>query len=515
MSSISSVNHPASDGSIVPDARPDPRDQVVRLRHQAARSGTIFLMARLGIQGFQWAVTLLLARLLLPDDYGLMATAGVFLGLADLLAEAGLGRALIHKKELAPAEKAQAFTLCLLFSAVLYLALWISAPLVAEQLGAPQFTLFLRVTALALLFVPLQAVSGALLEREVKFGVQSAIQTAISVFQSLIVLILAFKGFGAWALGLGALSAKVVQSVVTWYLSKWRLSLAWPSAPGWGLARYGVIISLSSLLWYVYSHADFAVLSALEGPVLLGYYFMAFQLISIPLEKLTVNINQIAFATFCRLQDDPSRMRNWFIRLVALLVLVGLPMMAGLVLVADDAIPLLLGERWRPSVFPLQLLSPIGALMVVSNALSPFFNALGRPDVNLKFTAVCAVILPAAFLALGWAAGMVGICLAWLILYPGLVAALIHRTRPISGVSVSDLLRPLRPILLSALGMSVTVLVVQRALAGDGLATWRLAATVLTGAAIYALLIVGLARQTVMADVLVLVRELRGRGAEE
>jgi O-antigen/teichoic acid export membrane protein len=496
-------------------AEPLQRETAMRLCRRAVRGGTIFLVTRLGIQGFQWIVTLFLARLLLPDDYGLMATAGVLLGLAETVAEAGLGRALIQKKAVTATEQAQAFTLGLLLSVGLYGALWGLAPLAAQHLERPQFALFLRVTALGLLCVPVQAVGAALLERELKFGAQSAIQTAAALVHSVLVLVLACRGYGAWALGLSALAVKLLQSAATGYASRWRPSLAWPSAAAGRLARYGALISLSSLCWYVYSNADFAVLSLLKGTAALGYYFMAYQLISIPTEKLSAHINQVAFATFCRLQDDRARMRGWFSRLIALLALVGAPALIGLALVADDAIPWLLGERWRPAVLPLQLLAPVGAVMVFSYTLSPYFNALGRPDLNLQYAAVCAVLFPPVFLAAGRAAGTVGVCLAWLLLYPGIVAVFIHRTRLLTGFGLRDFLRPLGPVLRGVLCMGAAVFLVRRALAGEGLIAWRLAAAIFTGAAVYAVAILAFGRRTVVADVGILLRELRGRRLED
>src|SRR5262249_7612795 len=162
----------------------------------------------------------------------------------------------------------------------------------------------------------------------------------------------ALAGYGVWSLAWGMLCGRVIETLLLWYFSGWCPALEWPSFQGRHLLGYGLTISLASLIWFVYRAADSAVVSALLGPAMLGYYSIAFQLISLPVEKLTANINQVAFTTYCKLHDDHVRMRRWFSRQVVLLSLIAMPALAGLALVADVAIPLLLGTKWHEAVLP-------------------------------------------------------------------------------------------------------------------------------------------------------------------
>src|SRR5262249_3525686 len=141
---------------------------------------------------------------------------------------------------------------------------------------------------------------------------------------------------------------------------------------------------------------------ALLGPIFLGYYSLAFQLISLPVQKLTATANQVMFPVYCRLQGDRVRLRDWFLRLTALQACVGLPVLAGMALVAPDGLPLVLGDQWGQAVLPLQLLCPVGFVMMVGSAMGPFLNALGRPDLNVRYTAACTIVLPVTFLGAGW-----------------------------------------------------------------------------------------------------------------
>ena len=208
------------------------------------------------------------------------------------------------------------------------------------------------------------------------------------------------------------------------------------------------------MLWFILQYADFAVLGALVGPLFLGYYALAFQLISLPVQKIAATANQVMFSVYCKLQDDRARLRDWLLRLTVLQDF-GPAHSGGHGAVAEDGLPVLLGNQWRPAILPLRLLCPVGGFMMVGSALPPLFNAIGRPDINLRYSAVCAVLLPVSFLGAGWwgsqehgsEGGLVGVCLAWLCLHPLIVTGLIFLTRHLTGVTPIDVLRSHCPCL--------------------------------------------------------------------
>jgi O-antigen/teichoic acid export membrane protein len=480
------------------------------LRRRAVRGGAILMVTRLVTQVFLWSVTLLVARLLLPYDFGLMTSGLIFVGLADLLAEAGVGKALVQKENLQPSDLAEGFTFSLLLSAGLYAVLYLLAGPAAAFLQSPEFTAFLRVLALVVLLIPFKTVPLALLERGLHLGKQSAVHVIVSVAQSGLVLTLAAAGYGYWALATGTLVSRALETAVVIYYSGWRPRLVRPGAGARGLLSFGVHISLGSLLWFVYSNADFAIVGRLAGPEALGLYAFAFQLISLPVQKLTVNVNQVVYPVFCRLQNDRGRMRDWYVRLTVLLGFFGMPVMVGMALVAEDGFALVLGEKWRDAVLPFQLLSLVGVLMIYSHSLPPLFNALGRPDINLKYTAVCTVLFPIGFMVVGLYYGLVGVCLVWLVLYPVLVTTLVVVTRNITGINPLKLLRAQIPVSGAAVFMTTVVMATQASLANVDSTGLRLGASIVLGAGAYCGILWGLARQTVLADVRALWRELKG-----
>jgi O-antigen/teichoic acid export membrane protein len=469
------------------------------------------MFARLAVQLLVWGVTLAVARLLTPFDYGLMTTGMIFIGLADLLGEAGVGRALIQKKELEPADLGHAFTISLALSAGLYAALWAAAGPVGAYLDQPEFPPFLRVLGLFVLLVPFRTVPLALLDRDLRMGRQAAAHVLSSLLQSGTVLALALAGWGYWSLAVGTVVGRLLEVAALMRATGWAPGLLLPGAGQLGLVRFGAHVMLGNLLWFLYSNSDFAVVGKFAGVVELGYYSLAYQLMSLPVLKLTSSINQIVYPVFCRLQDDRERLRDWYVRLTVLLSFLGAPTLAGMALVAPDAFSVLLGPKWGPAILPFRLLATVGVLLVVVASLPPLLNALGRPELPFRYTAVCAVIMPASFVVGVRVWGVVGVCLAWLVVYPVIVAGFYHFTRRVTGVGLGHLLRAHAPVLGAVLVMVACVLLAQHAARGLEPAGLRLALTVATGALVYAGVLMLFARRTVLADLLTLWAELRGR----
>ena len=390
-----------------------------------------------------------------------MSIGLLLVGLADMLAEIGIGRAIIQKERLEPRDVDEAFTLNFLLALIMYGSLFLLAGPLAEQVfEEPELPLFLRVLGWHILLAPFMAIPLALLDRDLRMGRQSVIHASTAVFQASLVLGLAIAGMGYWSLVVGSLARRVAEVVSYMAGSGWRPWLAPLSYRVQGLVRFGLNVSLGSLLWYLYSNVDYVFVGKYAWAEL-GFYALAFQLVSLPAEKLTANLNKIAMPTFSRLQTDAARVRDWFIRLQVLLGFIGMPVMVGMALVADDGLVVVLGEKWSRAVVPFQLLSLSGLFRIYSGMYPMLFNALGRPELNFKVSLFCAVVFPLAYYGAVLYAGMIGVCLVWMIVYPLVVLGMIHFTRHVTGVGLGDLFSSQRTILGGTLAMAAVVLAVQ------------------------------------------------------
>lgn len=487
---------------------------VDQIRRRAVRGGAILIAARLGLQVFQWGTTLVVARLLLPEHYGLVAIAALFVDLASLLASAGFGAALVQQAQITRKLEGQAFTLSLLLAATVYGVIWIAAPHIAQHFDKPEFVTFLRFMALTLWLIPINTVCNALLERELRLGTQAAVMGIVIVLQGTIALGMAYAGYGVWALGVSVVSASTAQALANWYFSGWRPVMAWPSAEARGLTRFGAMLTTSSVLWFIYISSDTLAISILLGPALVGIYAIALQLVRMPVDKISISINSVAFAVYCRMTSEPDRLREWYLQLLSLVLCFVAPVLVGAALVANDVLPVVLGEHWRPIVVPFQILAPVGVSMIIATTLTPLLNALGRPDIPMKFTAVCTAIYPPAFLLATYWFGLVGACLVWLVLFPAQTVLMIHLSRGTTGVSVPLLLRKLTPVLAGLLMMAVSVTVVRYMTAHLPLAP-RVALNVATGAFTYAGCVLQFGGWRMVETLLAMLRQLRSPAAEQ
>src|SRR5262249_11775451 len=160
------------------------------------------------------------------------------------------------------------------------------------------------------------------------------IHVVSAVIQAALVLSLAIAGLGYWSQVIGILIGRSLEAFALLCVSGYRPRLVMLGSRARKLIAFGVHVSLGSLLWFIYSNADFVIVGWLTGATELGFYALAFQLISMPAEKITANLNKVVYPTFCRLQQDPRRLREWSLRLMTLLGFFGMPVIVGMVLVA-------------------------------------------------------------------------------------------------------------------------------------------------------------------------------------
>ena len=503
------------------DGRPDQPDQPSQptsegedrsktLMGRAVRGGAILMAARLLVQVFVWSVTLVVAHLLTPYDYGILATVAIFVGLSDLLAEAGLARALVQKESLTQADINGAFTISLILAALLYVPIYFVAEPAGLFWNMPELPLVLKLLGALVLLVPVRCIAAALLDRELRLGQQAAVNVSCSVVQSGVVLLLAWLGFAYWALTLGVIVGRLLEAAALLRAANWLPRIVRPTYEQFRLIQFGLHVSLSDLLTFAYTKTDVAVIARFCGASATGAYSLAFQLISLPVQKLTINTNQAVYPLLCRLQNDPIRRRDWYLRLTVLLGVFGMPALIGMALVAPDALPLLLGSKWVEAVLPFQLLSVVGVLMVYSASLPPLFTALGRPDINLRYTAVCSVLFPLGFLLGSWRNGVVGVCIVWLTLYPLLFAAQLSLTQRLTGIRLIDFVYAQRIVVTAAVLMTAGVLAIRHLL--DAQSLWlRLPTAIIGGAVIYAGVLLSLGRQSVLKDLRAIWRTLRNK----
>jgi O-antigen/teichoic acid export membrane protein len=441
--------------------------------------------------------TLVLARLLSPEDFGVVALALAIVAVAQVAQESGLGAALIvHRGDLRRA----AATVSLfspLVACGLYAVCFAAAPLAAKFFDEPQLTSVVRVLSLVLVLRGLAIMPLALLEREMRFGPITALEVTAGFAQAGGAIALAFAGAGLWSLVAGQLAFGAVTALLAWSFSPLRPSpLEARRATFRKLARYGRHVGIANLINYGNANAQGIVVGRVLGASPLGYYTIASRLASRPVSVIGNILGRGVFAALVRVFDDPARFRQIWLENLQRLALLSSPAAIGLALVAEPFVLALLGEDWRPVIYPLEILALSSVIRTFTATSGEVFQALHRPNLRVRAeTAFLLLIVPSLLVGAEWR-GITGAATAVLLVNVvfgiGLMASMMH----LLGVSLRDLGRAiLRPA--AGWALMAAALLLLRPLVADMPAAAALVVLIAVGGAVYGLVVALFARDLV------------------
>lgn len=413
--------------------------------------------ARFAAQIGTWAVTLVVIRILSPSDYGLLAMATLFIAFLSMFGEFGLGSALVQQPEVDEATLQRVFGIVLLVHLALAVLLVLGAPLIAAFFSEPRVVPVVRVLSLQFIVAAFVVVPDALLQREMKFKGRSLIELGAVLTGSAATLFLALAGYGVWALVAGTLVAQLLKAIGLNVLVPY---LRWPRFSLQGLRpllRFGGYTTLLQLLWALYVQVDVLIGARLLGKEALGFYSVALHLASLPIQRLSGIVNQIAFPAFARLQDDLARVGAHVLAATRVLSVVAFPVLWGISSIAPEIADVILGPKWQSAALPLQVLGLVMPLRVVAYFVPNAIQGIGRTDILLVNSLWgLAVAPPLLFLgAYHW--GLAGLSLAWLVASPLLFLQAMSRTLPAIGLRIAELLRAMAPAAGAGLVMYGTV----------------------------------------------------------
>lgn len=408
---------------------------------------------------------LVLARLLGPHEFGVVAMAALYVDFVQMFVFQGLPSALIQRKELTPAHLDTAFW-CAMGSATVLAALSVvfRRP-IAGALGDPSAGDVLAALAFGLLLAAAGAVPTALLTRDLAFRPLAIRAGVASGAGGLVGVAAAFRGAGVWALVLQHLVGAACGVACLWVRVAWRPGLRATRQALRDLWGFSLGVLGNHLLWVLSQRVDQAVVGRVLGARALGLYATAAHLPGVILQAVAGPPEAVALPAFSRMQDQRERLAAAFVRSTVLAGAVGWPLFAGLALVAPRALPALLGPKWAPAVVPFQAFSIVALASTTLMFVHPAFLALGRPAIYSLCYVVFAASRPAA--ALGAAGGGLG-TLAWAvalahILSGAVSAAVLHTLLPFS---VSALARGLAPVAAATAALAAAVLALDPAWSG-------------------------------------------------
>lgn len=353
-------------------------------RESAIKGGLWSAMNGLGRQGLQFVVQLLLARLLLPEDFGLIAMVMVVVQIASVFVRAGFGMAVIQRENLDQADVSTAFWLNLALAVLAYGILFFAAPWLADFYGQPQLTLLTWVLALNLITGAINNIQISLLQRNLKFREIFFGTLPGTVISGILGVTAAVIGWGVWALVVQIMSGTVFNIMLLWRLSGWRPSFLFSLNSARAIFAFGISVVGSQFIEQFFRQLYTLIIGALYSPALLGFYNRAQAIQQMPTMTAVSIVKAVALPTLSRAQNDRARMIRGLREAVRLLSLCVGPGMVVLAVLADPVVRLILTEKWLPLVPYLQMFCVIGWFEPRFRLIVQAVLACGRSDHAMK-----------------------------------------------------------------------------------------------------------------------------------
>lgn len=436
---------------------------------------------RFSTQGIQFVFSILIARQLLPSDYGVVAMLGIFLAVSQTFIDSGFGTALIRKIDRTDTDFSTVFYFNIVVAAFFYLVLWFAAPYIAAFYEIPLLEDVTRVVALTLIFSSLSGVQNAKLSIAIDFKTRAKISVSVTLLTGAIGLWMAYNGYGVWALVVQSVFASLLGTVLLWCLVRWRpkRTFSWQSFRE--MFSFGSKLLASALLDTIYNNMYTLIIGKFFSSATLGLYSRASSLARYPSSNITGVLQGVTFPVLSSIQNEPERLAGAYKRFLRLSAFVIFPSMIGLAAVADPLIRLVLTDKWEGCIYLLQIVCfsmmwyPIHAINL--NLL----QVKGRSDFFLKVE-IIKKIQGVLILFITVPMGIVAMC------YGSVVSSLLcliyntYYTQKLIGYGYVAQMKDLLHILVHSLVMGAGVWCIVQMF--DSL-WWQLIVGVLSGAVYY------------------------------
>lgn len=406
--------------------------------------------------GFGFVIGVILARILSPSDYGLLAMIAVFNAIAIAFVNSGFGNALIRKPDLTENDNSTAFYFNIVAGVVMAGVIWLISPWVAKFYDKPILCQLLRVEGLLLIISSFTIVQNAQLSRALNFKAKMIINVTSQVVAGVIAIVAAYRGFGVWALVIQHIASGIISLVMLWIFSPWRPRGKWDKRSFSYLWGYGSKLLASGLLDRIYSNIYPIIIGKLFSAADLGQYTRATHYAYLPSQSLTGVLQQVTFPVLSQIQEDTERLANSYRRMLRFSVFVVFPIMIGMVSLAHPLVVTLVTDKWEPCVPYLQVICLASMWYPVQAINLNLLQVKGRSDLFLRLEIIKkAIITVVVFVSVPF--GVIGICYGAVFTSLACLAINTYYTGKLINVGFIRQMMDMMPTLLISLVMGAVV----------------------------------------------------------
>ena len=374
-------------------------------------------------RGIQFIFGIILARLLLPEDFGLVAMIVIVTSVSQVFIQSGLGAALIQKKEVTQTDCSTVFFYNLAVSVLFYVLIYLSAGTVASFFNEPKLIGILRVLSLGIIISAFGLVHKTLLTKRIDFKTQTKVTVLSASISGVVAIMLAYNGWGVWSLVVKMILLNILQTTFLWFYNSWYPSLVFSIESFSRLFGFGSKLLISGLIDTVYRNIYYIIIGRNFSASSLGYYTRADQFSNFVSSNLTVVIQRVAYPVLSSIQDDPDQLKRGYKKTIQSAMFINFPLMLGMAAAAEPMVLFLIGDKWQQSITYLQLLC-FAMMLYPLHALN--LNILlvkGRSDLFLKLEIVKKImIIPLILIGIHW--GITG--LIWALIAGSFISYIIN-----------------------------------------------------------------------------------------
>lgn len=414
---------------------------------------------RFSTQGIQFVFSILIARLLMPSDYGVIAMLGIFLAVSQTFIDSGFGTALVQKSNRNETDFSTVFYFNIVVAILFYILLWFSSPYIASFYDIPMLKDVTRVVALILIFSALGGIQSAKLSIAINFKTRAVISLISALSTGCVGLYMAYSGYGAWALVYQMVFSSFLYTILLWYFVRWipKLVFSWQSFRQ--LFSFGSKLLASALLETIYSNVYTLVIGKVYSSSALGLYSRASGLAQYPSSNITGVLQSVTFPVLCSIQNDEKRLTDAYKRLIRMSVFIIFPLMIGLAVVAEPFIMVVLTDKWVEAIYLLQIVC-FSMMWYPLHAINlNILQVKGRSDYFLRLE-VLKKILGVIVLCITVPFGLVSMCYGNVVFSCLALLLNTHYTKKLMGYGFIKQIKDLSHILIHSLVMGGIVLFV-------------------------------------------------------
>ena len=395
-----------------------------------------------GKQIITLSITIILARLLHPEDFGLIGMITVFVMIANVVVDGGLVGALVYKKTVDEEDYDTVFYINLASSGVLYGLLYLLSGPIADFYGQPKLALLLKWLSVSMVLGSLSIVHYAMYYRKMDFKPIAKVGLLAQTFSGAIAIVVAYLGGGVWALVVQHLLLGLLTAVFFWSTNPWRPKVRLSKKSFRSLFGYGTPLMFTFIMQQVFDNLYYVVIGKFYNPLQLGYYLQANKIQRIPALKIQEVIKKATFPEFTRIAGDTEKTVTYFKALFKNTMALNFPVLIALSLFSDSLVPMLLTDKWTPIVPYIQLLCMASLFLPFYSLCSNIVLGMGRPLLNFRIEAIKNMFIVASVLvSIQW--GIIGLVVGQIVCSFVFVFIHLYFVKSLLPINVSQFLLPM------------------------------------------------------------------------